>query len=143
MKTIIYDIDGCCIDSTFRHEHVQVDFKRYLELHPTDKPIMQGVLVYTLLLELQDFRHVFITGRGEEERESTTAILERLFHGKTFELLMRPADDRRPDVEIKGELMQQNGIWPKDVFLAFDDRPVMVEFYRSLGIVAYQTAEGY
>jgi hypothetical protein len=143
VKTIIYDIDGCCVDSSYRNEHVYVDFEKYLELHHTDKPILPGVLVYNLLMEITDFRHVFITGRGEEQREITEALLETLFSGKTYELLMRPTDDTRKDVEIKRELMDKNGIDPKEVFLAFDDRPVLVNMYRELGIVSYQTAVGY
>lgn len=139
----LFDIDGCCVDSSFRAEHIELDFERYLALHATDKPILQGVMIYSLLMDVPDMEPVFITTRGEEQRTNTEALLESIFPDREFKLLMRPEGDRRKDVEIKQELLEKNGIHPEDVFIAFDDRPVIVEMYRSLGIVAYQTAEGY
>lgn len=144
MKTIVYDIDGCCVNCEERAQHIEVDYQKYLELHHTDKPIEQGVLVYTLLMELNDVQHVFVTARGEDQRATTEALLKTLFPGKTYKLLMRHVDHHgRPDVEVKLEMLEAAGIRHEDIFMAFDDRDCNIDMYRSLGIVAYQTAVGY
>lgn len=143
MPIALLDIDGCCVDSTFRNEHVDVDFARYLALHTTDKPILQGVLIYSMLMEIPDMRCIFITSRGEEQRETTEALLATMFDGHEYEVLMRAEGDRRKDAIVKREIIEKAGIEAEDVFIAFDDRPVIVDMYREMGIVAYQTAVGY
>jgi len=157
-KYIIYDIDGCCVNCEERAQHIETDYEKYLALHHTDKPIPQGVLVYSLLLEMSSapvmghngqvevmpLEHVFVTARGEDQRANTERLLKVLFPDATFRLLMRHVDHRgRPDTEVKLEMIVDANIRPDDIFMAFDDRACNVEMYRSLGIVAYQTAVGY
>jgi hypothetical protein len=139
----LLDIDGCCIDSSFRTEHINKDFQKYLDLHHTDFSIPQGVIVYSLLMDLNDLKCVFITSRGEEQRATTEKLLGSIFPGKSYELWMRATGDLRDDVIVKQELLEKHDIKAEQVFIAFDDRPVIINMYRSRGIVAYQTAVGY
>ena len=140
---VLFDIDGFIIDSSFRNEHVEVDFERYLALHTTDKPILQGVMTASLYMGIATIEPIFITTRGEVQRENTQALLESIFDHSNFELWMRKAGDDRKDVEVKRDLLAEHDVQPEDVFIAFDDRPVIIDLYRSMGIVAYQVAEGY
>jgi hypothetical protein len=58
-----------------------------------------------------------------------------------WSLIFRPANDFRPDNEIKHDLFY-NQIEPiYDVLFAVDDRKCNVEMWRSLGITALQCAE--
>jgi len=141
MMIALFDIDGCCADSSERHKHLKTDEDLYFSLHHTDKPIEQGVLIYGLLMDVPKLRKVFITGRGAEQRETTELLLAEMFPDCEYELLMRPTGDRRPAEIVKRELMELNDIDPEDVLIAFDDDADVIAMYRSLGITAYQTAD--
>jgi len=55
---------------------------------------------------------------------------------------MRPDDDRRPDDEIKAEIlgrMRETGLQP---LMAFDDRDKVVAMWRANGVPCAQVAEG-
>jgi hypothetical protein len=119
-------------------------YKTYLDLWWKDTPIPQGVLVYDAFLKNPDFRCVFVTSRAEAARDTTLTQLSNLFDASSFELLMRPDDDHQTeDTVLKKALIEAAGISWSEVFIAFDDRPSIVEMYRSLGCVAYQTDKGY
>lgn len=145
MKTIcLLDIDGCCLDSMHRVPLLlDGKYKEYAELWWKDAPIPQGVMIYSALLQNPELQCVFVTSRQESARATTLVQLENLFGDKSFLLLMRPEGNSDEDTVVKRALVEKEGIAWSDVFIEFDDRPSIVEMYRSLGCVAYQTDTGY
>jgi len=57
-------------------------------------------------------------------------------------IYMRPTGDRRPDVEVKQELYEQNFKGKYNVLSVWEDRVRNVKMYRELGLPVFQVAEG-
>jgi len=145
MKNIvIFDIDRCILDPKERiHHYLNKDFETYESLWHTDTPIKQGVEVYKTFLNNDTWRCIFITSRREWARETTYKQLLMLFGMRKFTLLMRPNDctkEMKDDAAIKPWLLERAGFSIHDVFIAFDDRQSVVDRWRELGVVCYQTA---
>lgn len=145
MKNIIVlDIDRCILDPSARiHHYLQGDIQTYESLWYLDQPISQGLVVYKSFLESRIWRCVFVTSRRERARHSTTRQLLELFGPANYILLMRPNDcdkEMKDDASIKPWLMEQAGYKIEDIFMAFDDRQAVVDRWRELGVVCYQTA---
>lgn len=143
--TIIFDIDGCCVSVDGRvQDYIDGDIEAYHAKHHTDVPIPQGVLTYSMLLKYSGQRCVFVTQRGEEAREYTTAQLQTLFPFlDKIELLMTPVDGKPDDVEehdVKLWMCEQHGIYPKNILMVFEDRQMIVDMWRRNGVIVYQTA---
>jgi len=150
MKLALMDIDGCLSSCDHRIDHLlkDGDYEKYLSLSHLDTPIPQGVYFYRLLFEDPNVLPVFITARGEDQREMTVSQIQKfvfphLVDGKDFELWMRPVGDKRHDYDLKIWHLESRNLTPENIFIAFDDRQVICEAYRKFGIVAYQTATGY
>ena len=146
MKNIIVmDIDRCLLDPSARIQHYLAgNLDLYESLWETDTLIPQGLAVYSAFVFNPIYRCVFVTSRREWARESTELQLHRTFNTKTWSLLMRPngcTKEDKDDAELKPWLLETHGFPLHEIFLAFDDRQAVVNTYRELGIVCYQTAE--
>lgn len=151
---VIMDLDRCVLDPSERISHyLSGDLKTYEAMWETDKPIPQGLYVYSQFVNSPFWRCVFITSRRESQRKTTQIQLERLFptpphlpiykDSPRWTLLMRPDDcskEMKDDASIKPWLLEQAGFELSDVFIAFDDRQSVVDRWRELGVVCYQTA---
>jgi phosphoglycolate phosphatase-like HAD superfamily hydrolase len=143
-KWAVLDIDGCILNIDHRLPFLlDGDYDTFHKLHHTDVPIPQGVYLYKILLADPNIRVAFSTSRPEKSRNSTMMQLNKLFGYVDFELWMRDDEDDRPDHELKIDAIYGNGLEPYDIFLACDDRNVICEAYRGLGITAYQLDTGY
>lgn len=142
-NVVIFDIDGCLVDSFDRLPHlIEGDRAKYDELHPTDRTIPAGAVVYGLLLTHPHLDCVFITSRRECAREYTEKqLMAALGPGvMSCKLLMRPmGQDDVPDVELKPRLLLDAGYALEDVLLVVEDGAKMNAHWRSLGITCWQT----
>jgi hypothetical protein len=140
---VVLDIDGCLVDSFDRLPHLLAgDRAKYDELHPTDRSIPAGVVVYSALLKDPHLECVFITSRSESGREYTERqlMLALGVNVRASRLLMRPSDeDSTPDTELKPRLLAEAGFSPGDVLLVVEDSATMNAHWRSLGITCWQT----
>lgn len=137
----------CCLNHEERIEHWHAgNMELFYSMWRTDKPIEQGVLIYSALMATVNLKCVFVTSRQEFIRTDTLEHLTLLFGEDRMsrcDLLMRPNGDPRPDTQLKLDLIREAGIDFKDVFICFDDRPSVISAYREQGMVAYQTAVGW
>ncbi len=140
---VIMDIDRCVLDPSARIGHyLSGDIDTYEAMWETDKPIPQGLYIYRTFLNDPQWKCLFITSRREWARDTTMQQLWDLFGDVEFELLMRPVcvdKGSKNDAEIKPWLLKEHGYDVKDVFIAFDDRQDVVDEWRRLGVVCYQT----
>lgn len=87
---------------------------------------------------------LFVSGRMEVGRSETERWLRDKAGwgmGPSVHLLMRKDEDTRPDHVIKREIYDQHIRDHYDVLLALDDKPSILELWRSLDIPAWQVRE--
>ena len=90
-------------------------------------------------------REVYIlSGRNEVVRDETIQWLQKtraaafMFFDYATYLVMRKADDRRPDTEVKLDMVRQLGLTPDDVLCVLDDRQCVVDMWRENGFRCLQ-----
>jgi hypothetical protein len=81
----------------------------------------------------------FLSGRNDVVREQTVLWLEE-HYGYWESLIMRKAGDRRPDTEIKLEMVRELGFTPDRVLCILDDRQSVVDMWRENGYRVLQVA---
>lgn len=145
-QIVIFDIDGCVIDSEERLPHLLAgDRKTYHALHHTDKLMHAGHVVYRALLKDPELLCLFVTGRCETGRDFTLRQLQAIFGAEAFhptQLLMRPEGCVDHDRVLKPALIQARGHRIEDILLVFEDRNDNVAEWRELGVTCYQTQVG-
>lgn len=142
-KAILVDIDGTLADIEHRVHHVQAVEKNWKAFNQEMHKDKLNFWCLDLIKAMQDqnFKVIFITGRGEDTRESTIAWLEK--HKVTYaELFMRPLKDRRDDFEVKKEIYQKIISKKYKVSFVVEDRASVVKMWRELGLVCLQCDVG-
>ena len=148
VKLVIHDIDGCLVDSSHRTAHYfSGDREKYIQATVDDKVIPQGMHIYRSFYDNPAFHQLFVTSRGDspEYRELTLHQLHEYVGPKikTEQLLMRPPGlhglHKMTDEVYKPWIVEQAGFNLADVFMAFDDRQVVVDMWRARGIICYHT----
>jgi phosphoglycolate phosphatase-like HAD superfamily hydrolase len=142
-RVVVFDIDGCLVESNHRLDHLlQGDRATYDALHPQDTTIPAGVVVYSALLKDPHLECVFVTSRNESCRDYTE---RQLMHAlgpcvTASKLLMRAnRDEWIPDVELKPRLLAEAGYTLDQVLLVVEDSAAMNAYWRSHGITCWQT----
>lgn len=156
-KAVICDLDGTLCDIRHRRHFVQGEGKKnwaaFFKGIPDDKvnqwcaDILQG-------LYLQDYRIVYCSGRGEEDRQMTEDWLKAkkldIFQGEYIdrppaqkaELFMRPAQDSRKDSIVKEILLDFEILTRYTPVFILDDRKQVVDMWRSRGLTCLQCDPG-
>jgi len=147
---VIFDADGTLCDVGHRLHFLASDPKDWQSFHDgiaNDTPIEPVTWIAKLINDSKNRvdgvgqRHavLIVTARHETYR----AMTEKWFadHGVTYDrLYMRADNDRRPDHDVKADILQQIVADGYDPFLVFDDRPEVVAMWRDWGIVCLQCA---
>jgi hypothetical protein len=157
-KVVICDIDGTIADVRHRLPYIQnadgtkkkkPDWDAFHAACVDDPPFKDVILMVDMLwrgtcgcgyapLDLH-----FLSGRNEVAREVTKQWLGKHF-GIDFDLYhslsMRKANDRRPDTEVKLEMVHELGLTPDKVLCIFDDRQSVVDMWRENGYRCLQVA---
>lgn len=131
-KAIIVDIDGTVARHVSRSPY---DYGKVSE----DAPIESVLSVIRALSET--YHVIFVSGRDNSCRHDTEAWLDDNY-SPTYTLLMRDADDKRPDWVVKNEIYNDWIIPYYDILMVFDDRDQVVKHLRLRGITVAQVAEG-
>jgi len=159
MKTkhvIICDIDGTIADVRHRLHYIQnedgtkkkkPDWDAF-HAACVDDPVFADVTTVVNSLRVGSCgcgysgnNMYFLSGRNEIVRPQTEKWLEDVADMAHYEaLVMRKAGDRRPDTEVKLEMIRQLGLTPDDVLCIFDDRQRVVDMWRQNGYRVMQVA---
>lgn len=151
MKAIIFDIDGTLADVEHRKHHLPNWDRFFAEMHndPLIHPIgwLADKLIHASLFEdadknQPDFKVIVVTARPEQYKEVTEKWLERNLRWYAYidRIYMRTEDDFRRDSVVKAEILQKIMDDGYEPFLVVDDRPEVVEMWRSFGITTLQCA---
>lgn len=154
-QIVIFDMDGTLADLEHRLHHIQppkyahgegeqeepkADWPAFFAACDKDAPIHE-IIEIMLALDSVGFFIWIVSGRSEAVRGKTLDWLrQHAIHPE--KLLMRKADDHRPDEEMKEELITSGVIIPNDVMCVFEDRTRVVGMWRRHGLRVLQVADG-
>lgn len=138
MDCIIFDLDGTLADCRHRLHHVTQypkNWDKFFAEIPGDKPHAPIAKLFECVqvAHESDVVWVFCSGRPENYRSTTEEWLQR-YCGAHEPLYMRSADDTRKDAVVKLELLEKIRADGFNPILAIDDRPQVIEAWRSAGI---------
>lgn len=143
MKVIVFDVDGTLADIEWRRHWVMnkpKNWKAFFAVQHEDPPHEEIVWLAKRLKDA-DTRIIVCSGRSAEFRVVTETWLNE--QGIAFDsLFMRPLNDRRPDFEVKVELLEEIRTKYGEPYLWVDDRKTVVEAIRNAGVRVLQVCEG-
>lgn len=147
-NAIICDIDGTIADVRHRLHYIQnpdgtkkakPDWAAFHAACVDDPPFEDVIeIVNNLTYSVPSYRLFILSGRNEVVRTETEKWLED--HVGYTSLTMRRANDRRPDTEVKLDMVLDLGLTPDDVLCIFDDRQCVVDMWRANGYRCLQVA---
>lgn len=133
---VIFDLDGTLANLEHRLHYIQgelKDWNAFFEACGDDWPIEENILKAYIHTDLdRDLRVIIVSGRSDQVREKTEFWLKR-HQVPYYTLIMRRANDTRPDYEVK-EKMFQRYFRPELVKKVYDDRPRIIRMWRDLGL---------
>lgn len=140
MRFIILDIDNCIADDAWRIPRINWQspdpIRRYHDYHslsPWDEVRNRDLLADPSL------KRVFFTGRPVFYKTMTLEWLRRNGIQHSF-LIMRNDADQRPSAALKQwqleALVDSYGVQLRQIDLAVDDLPAVVEMYQRFGLPA-------
>lgn len=140
---LICDIDGTIADIGHRLEFIQQepkDWNRFFAACAGDAPIFEIIMVVQALARA-GWTVLYCTGRRSDEHDETLDWMRR-YGLPEGTLMMRRSGDRRPDVQVKRDMltdMYAVGMVPD---LVLEDRARVVEMWRKAGLRVVQVREG-
>jgi len=137
---IIFDLDGTLNIIGDRLKYLQQpvkDWDAFYEASLNDAVNTPIAKIYNLFYEKYSFIYI-LTGRNEKYRAITKQWLRQnnFLYDKLF---MRPDGDYRHDTIVKPMLAAP---FLNRIEMAFEDRKVMADKWRELGILCLHVAEG-
>lgn len=137
-KCAIVDIDGTLADVSHRRGYLP-NWKKFFDAMGKD-PVIEPVRDVVNRLSETGLEIVLCSGRPSNYERITEAWLYDYFVHYD-ELLMRPANDHSPDVDIKNRMLEYIQR-DRDILIVIDDRQTVVDMWRDKGLVCLQAAPG-
>lgn len=139
MKAIIFDIDGTLADVNHRLHHLPnwPKFFADMDKDPVVEPV--AATLRSFFHGPDNYQVIIVSARPDDYRLITGQWLDRNFI-PYHRLYMRKSGDFRKDSIVKAEILEQIISDGYNPFLVIDDRPEVVEMWRSYGICTLQCA---
>jgi phosphoglycolate phosphatase-like HAD superfamily hydrolase len=141
-QAVIIDLDGTLSDTSERIHHLRgerKDWKAFFEGIPDDRVNRAVAALYHMALQ-SGYTVLLVSGRPEDYRVQSEEWLARNGFDGYFALFLRGFADMRPDTEVKANLYERYVRPHFEVVFTVDDRPGVVEMWRSKGLVCFQVA---
>tara|TARA_B100000925_G_C21784703_1_gene377779 strand:- start:214 stop:645 length:432 start_codon:yes stop_codon:yes gene_type:complete len=134
MKNIILcDIDGTVANNDHRQHFLEgkKDWDGFFSELVNDLPIQ--IIIDKVIQEQANGKEiVFLTGRPERYRNSTTLWLKEYFNFE-FKLLMRNDGDQRNKLEIKKEIFEKN-FSSDEIYCVFENDKELIKLWKTLDL---------
>ena len=138
---VVCDLDGTLSNPEKRLHHIQngnADWDKFFEEMVYDTPYDH---VVSLLVDTYAGKPVVIvTGRPEPYRILCSQWLD-YYEIKYHSILMRKANDKRSDVEVKQEILD-NFLDKSKIVAVIDDRPSVLRMWRGNGLYTVDVGSG-
>lgn len=144
-KVVICDMDGTLADCEHRQHFLNGEKKDWRGFFSEMGKDTLRVDVYEqvkdAVLADEDVKLILVSARPDNYREATE---NWLFHNMKFKydaLIMRFANDKRPDTEVKEEIYEKL-LKNLNIVKVFDDRPSVIRMWRSKGLDVVDVGSG-
>lgn len=100
--------------------------------------------VREILIDLYNRGHmiVFVSGRSDDHRDRTLEWLDKNFLSFAFTLIMRRSGDKRPDTEVKQDILNTYFKDHSKIKCVIDDRPSVIRMWQSNGLEVIDVGNG-
>ena len=134
---ILCDIDGTVANNDHRQHFLEgkKDWDGFFSELVNDLPIQ--IIIDKVIQEQANGKEiVFLTGRPERYRYSTTLWLKEYFDFE-FKLLMRNDGDQRNKLEIKKEIFEKN-FKSDEVYCVFENDYELIKMWKELSLLTIE-----
>lgn len=134
---ILCDIDGTVANNDHRQHFLEgkKDWDGFFSELVNDLPIQ--IIIDKVIQEQANGKEiVFLTGRPERYRYSTTLWLKEYFDFE-FKLLMRNDGDQRNKLEIKKEIFKKN-FKSDEVYCVFENDYELIKMWKELSLLTIE-----
>ncbi len=138
-EVYLVDLDG----TVALRDETDPGVRRFFDWHRVgeDSP-NPPVISVVRALDRAGHRIIYVSGRSEAARAGTSVWIAEHIGVAGEALLMRGADDVRPDQIVKRKLYERHVAPRYTVTAVLDDRAKVVAMWRRLGLTVLQVAEG-
>ena len=149
---IIVDIDGTLANAAHRIHHIKKqpkDWQSFFDEAVKDEPFKWCVELVLAMARTHEI--LFVTGRGEEDREQTLNwLMENVpiwensntgLYCLNMNLFMRPAGSRDQDFDVKRRVYRERIQDKYDILFALEDRGRVTKMWRELGLTCLQCSD--
>ncbi len=141
---ILCDIDGTIADTTHRQHFVEKspkDWKGFFGDISQDT-VREDVRKMLIDWYNQMYTIIFVSGRPDNYKEETLTWLEKNNLTFAWTLIMRRESDKRPDTEVKLEILNQHFHNKSLIHAVIDDRPSVIRMWRENGLNVIDVGKG-
>lgn len=100
--------------------------------------------VREILVDLYNRGHmiIFVSGRSDDHRDRTLEWFDKNFLSFAFTLIMRRSGDKRPDTEVKQDILNTYFKDRSKIKCVIDDRPSVIRMWQSNGLEVIDVGNG-
>jgi predicted kinase len=141
---ILCDIDGTVADLTHRRHFVEQekkDWKGFFEAMSGDTVILSTTKILIDFYN-EGYGIIYVSARPEDYREQTLNWLEANCLNFPFTILMRSSGDKRPDVEVKRDILHRYFPDKSVIKKVIDDRPSVIRMWKEEGLDVIDVGKG-
>lgn len=146
-SVVICDIDGTIADLSHRKHFVEVaegekkDWKSFFASMGEDSVRRD---VEKILIDYYNQGHtiVFVSGRPDTYKDLTLQWLHNHNLSFAFTLIMRRADDKREDTEVKKQILETYFPEKSRIHAVIDDRPSVIRMWKEQGLTVLDVGNG-
>lgn len=142
---VICDLDGtiCNIDDR-KHlvsSNSDKNWKEFFDNIPNDKPRWE-VINYIYQLNKIGFKIIYVSGRPEDYKKQTIEWLKEHNADFNYSLIMRKSGDKRPDTDVKKEILDKYFKDKIKIFTVIDDRPSVIRMWKENKLDVIDVGDG-
>jgi len=145
-SVVICDIDGTIADTTHRLHYVnqadgKKDWKGFFSEMDKD-PVIESTRRLLVEYYNQMKTIIFVSARPDTYRDVTLKWLGDNFLSFGYTLIMRQAHDKRPDTDVKRDILKNFFPYRGAIHCVIDDRPSVIQMWREEGLKVIDVGKG-
>lgn len=146
-SVVLCDIDGTIADTTHRLHYVnppegeKKDWKGFFSEMAND---IVRLDVQKILVDLynQGFTIIFLSARPDSYKDVTLKWLADKNLSFAYTLIMRQSHDKRPDTEVKADMLNLHFPDKGVIHTIIDDRPSVIRMWKEMGLNVIDVGAG-